>query len=635
MNQLTYLVSIKTFFEKDNDYISAFSYIVLQVLTEYRQENIQIQKKINQHFSINMPVPIIKTCLKRLQKLGITSAERSSLSERGKEVLQNINNEIENANREINFLIEKIQIHIQQLNIHVTNEDVRKSLIWLIESKTQDLASGFKNIQISSESTHNSPLIRGIVHFLIDSEAKDPQSFKILRDIGQGIILHSILSKENPDKLGESFSALTVFLDTNIVFGLLKLANPETNTACVEMIKLIQQQKHIEIHLFPFTVDEIRNFIEAEIRSRDSLNTSYQYLTGARKILSKKSITDLKTLQDNFARDLNKNFGIIVSTDYAEELWTDEEVQSLNKMKTDLESLYKTPSKASLEHDINAYQWIKRLRKSKVYSIEDAKYLFLTLDNKLFRWVAQKHQTSRPEVITMDAFTAVLWIKTPNLNSNLPIHNLIAGCREKILIRKDVWDVIINTLKKYKNLDDYTHDPLSIQLLQSRSILEQIEGKYEISEDEAKQYIEKAETDILQQIEKDQQTIDSLKQDKENMTEELNRSKNQNQDSQNQFQKSQEQLNYIVSFISGFLAYIVGLMGLVLLYILCFSSFISQDFSLNLFVIQLNEVSFWGRVLLNLIWIIIFLFYLKGKIKSRLIKQILNHLSHKSYVSTK
>ena len=635
MNQLTYLVSIKTFFEKDNDYVSAFSYIVLQVLTEYRQGNIQIQEKINQRFSINMPVPIIKTCLKRLQKLGITSVERSSLTERGREVLQNINNEIENANREINFLIEKIQIHIQQLNIHVTNEDVLKSLIWLIESKTQDLASGFKNIQISSESTHNSPLIRGIVHFLIDSEAKDPQSFKILRDIGQGIILHSILNKENPDKLGESFSALTVFLDTNIVFGLLKLANPETNTACVEMIKLIQQQKHIEIRLFPFTVDEIRNFIEAEIRSRDSLNTSYQYLTGARKILSKKSITDLKTLQDNFARDLNKNFGIIVSTDYAEELWTDEEVQSLNKMKTDLENLYKTPSKASLEHDINAYQWIKRLRKSKVYSIEDAKYLFLTLDNKLFRWVAQKHQTSRPEVITMDAFTAVLWIKTPNLNSNLPIHNLIAGCREKILIRKDVWDVIINTLKKYKNLDDYTHDPLSIQLLQSRSMLEQVEGKYEISEDEAKQYIEKAETDILQQIEKDQQTIDSLKQDKENMTEELNRSKNQNQDSQNQFQKSQEQLNYIVSFISGFLAYIVGLMGLVLLCILCFSSFISQDFSLNLFVIQLNEVSFWGRVLLNLIWIIIFLFYLKGKIKSRLIKQILNHLSHKSYVSTK
>lgn len=635
MNQLTYLVSIKTFFEKDNDYVSAFSYIVLQVLTDYRQGNIQIQKEINQRFSINMPVPIIKTCLKRLQKLGITSPARSSLTERGKEVLQNINNEIENANREINFLIEKIQIHIQQLNIHVTNEDVLKSLIWLIESKTQDLAFGFKNIQISSESTHNSPLIRGIVHFLIDSEAKDPQSFKILRDIGQGIILHSILNKENPDKLGESFSSLTVFLDTNIVFGLLKLANPETNTACVEMIKLIQQQKHIEIRLFPFTVDEIRNFIEAEIRSRDSFNSSYQYLTGARRILSKKSITDLKTLQDNFARDLNKHFGIIVSTDYAEELWTDEEVQSLNKIKTDLENLYKTPSKASLEHDINAYQWIKRLRKSRVYSIEDAKYLFLTLDNKLFRWVAQKHQTSRPEVITIDAFTAVLWIKTPNLNSNLPIHNLIAGCREKILIRKDVWDVIINTLKKYKNLDDYTHDPLSIQLLQSRSMLEQIEGKYEISEDEAKQYIEKAETDILQQTAKYQQEIDSLKQDKENMAEELNRSKNQNQDSQNQFQTSQKQLTYMVSVCAEFLTDILGAFILVILYILCCTSLICHDLSINLGPIQLNQLSFWGRRIFPYLWVIIFVFYFRGKIKPRLVKQILNHLSCKSYVSTK
>ena len=191
-----------------------------------------------------------------------------------------------------------------------------------------------------------------------------------------------------------------------------------------------------------------------------------------------------------------------------------------------------------------------------------------------------------------------------------------------------MWDVIINTLKKYKNLDDYTHDPLSIQLLQSRSMLEQIEGKYEISEDEAKQYIEKAETDILQQTAKYQQEIDSLKQDKENIDKELNREKKKNIDSQNQ-------LKDIVSFISGILAYIIGLIGLVLLYILCFTSLICQDLSIDLVFIQLEKFSFEGRFVLNIAWVIIFVFYLKGKIKYLLEKQILNHLSRKSYVGTK
>ena len=191
-----------------------------------------------------------------------------------------------------------------------------------------------------------------------------------------------------------------------------------------------------------------------------------------------------------------------------------------------------------------------------------------------------------------------------------------------------MWDVIINTLKKYKNLDDYTHDPLSIQLLQSRSMLEQIEGKYEISEDEAKQYIEKAETDILQQTAKYQQEIDSLKQDKENIDKELNREKKKNIDSQNQ-------LKDIVSFISGILEYIIGLIGLVLLYILCFTSLICQDLSIDLVFIQLEKFSFEGRFVLNIAWVIIFVFYLKGKIKYLLEKQILNHLSRKSYVGTK
>ena len=159
-------------------------------------------------------------------------------------------------------------------------------------------------------------------------------------------------------------------------------------------------------------------------------------------------------------------------------------------------------------------------------------------------------------------------------------------------------------------------------------MLEQIEGKYEISEDEAKQYIEKAETDILQQTAKYQQEIDSLKQDKENIDKELKREKKKNIDSQNQ-------LKDIVSFISGILAYIIGLIGLVLLYILCFTSLICQDLSIDLVFIQLEKFSFEGRFVLNIAWVIIFVFYLKGKIKYLLEKQILNHLSRKSYVGTK
>lgn len=513
MNQLTYLVSIKTFFEKDNDYISAFSYIVLQVLTKHKQTNTQIQEKINKQFSIRIPTSFIKTCLKRLKKIGITSVEMSVLSERGEELLQNISTQVADANREINGLVDKIQTYISSKNIHATNEEILKNLIKLIESKTQDIASGFKKISFTENKNSDFEITRQIVHFLIEVEERDAIAFKTLRDIGQGVILHAILNKEDPDKIAASFSPLTIFLDTNVVFGLLELADYETNSTCKEIVALVRQHKNIELRLFPFTVEEIRNFIEAQMKHYNSASANVRYicLSGARKILSKKSNATLKLLQDNFVRDLNKKFGIVVSNDYSDNLYTSEQINELNKLKIDYENLYKMPSQPSLEHDVNAFCWVKKLRKGKVYSIEDSKYLFLTLDNKLFRWVANKHQTSRPEVITIEAFTAILWIKTPSLNSNLPIHNLIAGCREKLLIRQDVWDAIITALKKYKNLDSYEHDAVSIRILQSRSLLEQIEGVSALSEEKALACIETADASLKEQEEKRNRELSDLK----------------------------------------------------------------------------------------------------------------------------
>ncbi|MBP3513213.1 MAG: hypothetical protein J6J74_01770 [Elusimicrobiaceae bacterium] len=599
MNQLTYLVSLKAFFEKDNDYISAFSYITLQVLVGERQTLTQIQEQILQRFSINIPTAVIKTCLRRLRRMGITSLnEMSILTERGDELLQNIRIQMENVNREINALIGKIQIYLQAQKLTVTDDDILNHLIQLIQSKTQELASGFKNIRFEDNEDANSLLTRKIVHFLIEVEEKDPISFKTLRDIGQGVILHSIVNKENPDKLSESFSKLTVFLDTNVVFGLLNLADTEVNIACREIISLMQQQKHIEIRVFPFTVDEIRNFIDTQIRLHDNMGFPYGYLSGARKILAHKTKTELKILQDNFVRYLNKDFGIIESKDYSGNLYTSEDTAALNKVKTDIDYPHKDPSQFSLEHDTNAYQWIKKLRGGKVYSLEDAKYIFLTLDNKLFRWVSNKHKNSRPEVILMDAFTAVLWIKTPNMDSNLPIHNLIAGCREKLLIRKEVWDTIISALKKYKNLQDYGHDPVSIRILQSRSMLEQIEGVSQLTDEDAIICIKKVEEEIQQREKFKDNKIKNLIWANKEIHKELELEIEEKKNYVIKGVSLDNKLNHIINSISEvvtdiFIIVLLLLLGAIL-YLLLFTKLFAENITINLGFISAEKCTYGG-----------------------------------------
>ena len=260
MNQLTYLVSLKAFFEKDNDYISAFSYIVLQVLSNYPQTNTQIKDKIKAQFLMDMPISFIQTCLRRLKKLGITASEMSVLNEKGINLATNVQNEVDNANREVNALIDKIKVFLESKEINATPEEILATLVKLIEEKTQDLASGFGNIHIDASKEKDSQLVKPIVHFLVEVEKKDQIAFNTLRDVGQGIILKSILSKKEVENLNTSFSELDIFIDTNVVLGLLGIEEPEIVSACQELVALIQQHEKIHLKLFPFTLDECKNF---------------------------------------------------------------------------------------------------------------------------------------------------------------------------------------------------------------------------------------------------------------------------------------------------------------------------------------------------------------------------------------
>ncbi|WP_428057071.1 hypothetical protein [Candidatus Avelusimicrobium fimicolum] len=507
MNQLTYLVSLKAFFEKDNDYISAFSYIVLQVLSNFPQTNTQIKDKIKTQFLMDMPISFIKTCLKRLKKLGITSADQSVLNEKGMDLTTNVQNKMEEANREVNALIDKIKQFLESKGINASPEEILSTLVKLIEEKTQDLAFGFGNIHIEGAKEKDSQLVKPIVHFLVEVEKKDPISFNTLRDIGQGIILKSILSKKETDNLNTSFSPVDIFIDTNVVLGLLGIEESETVSACKELVALTQQHKNIHLKLFPFTLDECKNFFESNIRSHYSLQHSSYPLRGSRKMLASMDKIDIQMLSASLERKLNKEYGIVVSYDYSKDLYTSDDLIELENVKSEVEMLDNGLFRSRLEHDANAYRWIAALRKHKVHCIEDSKALFLTLDHRLSRWAYSKHQSSRSEVITVEALTAVLWIKKPDMNSLLPLHNLIAGCREKIVIRENVWDAFIKNLKKIKKISEID----GISLLRTHNVLEALEGCNSLSSEEAIFHIQAGEAELKAQEEKRQQEVSDLK----------------------------------------------------------------------------------------------------------------------------
>lgn len=496
MNKLTYLLSIKTFLDKDNDFISVFSYLVLQCVKSEPIQMDEIAQELKERFAINMPSNFIRTCLKRLGKSNnfiSSSHNKFVLTKEGQEILDKVNLQIEEVNREINFLTNNIKRFLEEKNIQADTNNILTNLIKVIENHTQNIANGFRDTpKFDSQEGDISILEKGIIHFLMQAEQSNPQAFDILRNIGQGVIISSLIEKKNLEKIDMSFSDLVIFLDTNFIFALLGLSDSETIKASKELINLIKEYPNISLKLFPFTLDEIRSFLNSAIKNHN--NTYYAediQIGGARYILSQWNKTDIQILINDLEQKLNRDFGIVTIHDYTQKLYNEEDLSQLSDFKID-----KMPTQKSIEHDVNAIRWIEKLRKKKVTSIEESKYLFLSLDNRLFRYVSRFHECSKPEVITPESLTAVLWVKKPNLSSSLPIYNIIAGCRERIAIHQDVWDTLLKNLREHTHADDLNLEQISI--LKTNSILESLEGLTTISNEQAKEILCKAEKEYCE-----------------------------------------------------------------------------------------------------------------------------------------
>lgn len=509
MNKLTYLLSMKIFLEKENDYIAVFSYIVLQCLNTNYNHIDEVKQCIKEKFNIEIPTSFIKTCIKRLSKLGFTTYndKKTKLTSSGEALLDKIEQEMATANRSVNALIEKIKITIPK-NIQATNSEILETIVKLIEENTKGIAGGFKNIHIEDSEEHKvSPLLKSIILFFINAEEKDNESFETLKSIGQGVIINSLIKKDSLEKIDQSFSPLKIYMDTNFIFALLDLSDVEKTKAAKELINLIKSFDKIQMCVFGFTIDEIKTFLANSIKNY-RCNFYGKNVTGARAILNNMPRMDIQILSSRLESILSEK-GISVIHAYDKNIYTQKEIDELNGVKMELFDPIKNPTQKSLEHDINACNWIANLRGKKVYSIEDAGFIFLTLDNKLWKFSARRHDASKPEVITMEALTALIWLKKPNLNSTLPIHNIIAGCKEKIMIREDVWNVLIKTLREVTNTMNLTAKEISI--LSTNAVLDNVEGLNSLSPEESRKYIIAGQEELRAEYIKKDSEIKQLK----------------------------------------------------------------------------------------------------------------------------
>ncbi|MFW6283096.1 MAG: hypothetical protein ACOC1P_03545, partial [Minisyncoccales bacterium] len=134
----------------------------------------------------------------------------------------------------------------------------------------------------------------------------------------------------------------------------------------------------------------------------------------------------------------------------------------------------------------------------KKYFFEEAKSLFLTADKRLVLYNINEYGHSEksrtiPEAILCDALVRILWLKKPDLKSNIPIHNIIAGQKRNLIIDHSVWSKFIKNIKEQKQNGQITEDDIN-SLIAKKEIEQELlklqRKSSEVSDEKIKLFIQ-------------------------------------------------------------------------------------------------------------------------------------------------
>lgn len=355
-----------------------------------------------------------------------------------------------------------------------------------------------------------------IAQFIIElSKEKEQKDFHRVLHLYKGILISRLIyiQPNNNDLQDSHFEKLSIYLDTPILFAILKLKpDLETNRAR-NLLKLLESEiklGKIKLKCFKHTFEELKRNIELTKTNPEAY---------ARQVLFVKNKFNNEDI-DVFISSLEKNLKIN-NIDIEERPFYDPNNAEYKDIFEDENGLrekirqdtphYRTNA---LENDVYSYIAINMLRKGEKYDrIENCKALLLTTNEALLRsanYYLRKETGKMNLGISYSEFATILWLKDYGKNNEVPAQMLVdsALCISDIL-SDELMKYAFNRSKRYS---EFETDISAIKQYQffSNNILDPLLEVDNLSQDAIEKFDAKISKLITQEVEK--QTSSSTQQ---------------------------------------------------------------------------------------------------------------------------
>lgn len=474
---------LQTNWEKDGnkDYLDNFLLLVVEAIKHISGDLVtlsNLQEVLLGQFSLRIPQSTIKILLERANKRHYVYV-KNNLYHKAKDLIE------ENNFQEVQHRV--LEAHQNLINQLINFVHSRYEIIWAEEQANTALTKYLEENEIRlldlehsesivyKESTNrtNLFLVAEFVNFLRNSKTIGLQYLEL---IVKGSILANFLFFTRVGAEAEKFKNVTFYLDAPLVIKFLGYAGEPRRTPISEMIELVKKHNG-RLAIFNHSVREIEGILAnccERIREK-----KYQSLPGTVLeyfIQNEYSESHVMLFLQTLRETLNNNqIQIVEVPEYDNHQLVIDEIEFSNHIKTIINYTYDH----SLQNDVDSICAIFRLRSSNKYvKYEITPAFFLSENPKLILASRTYHEIAlRPEFVplcmTDFEITTLLWLKNPDLASNLPNSILIADAYACVQPTQELWNKYIQAVEGLKNKREISEKEVYIltHSIQAKSIL--------------------------------------------------------------------------------------------------------------------------------------------------------------------
>lgn len=374
------------------------------------QSIIEIKEQVDNSFSLDIPIPILKNLLLSISNEVEKDPENQFILhgdggfQMNKYLFADYEEELGNRENEIT---EVEKVYNAYLTSNKIDPNKEPSIFDYIDQNRINLSKYFaykEDKQLEIEYVHQANFINSI--------KSNKRIYEVLRRVYLGSIIAAYLEVQ----IGKVENKIELLLDTNFILGLLDLNSSESTHTCRKISEICDRLGFTK-SILPFTLEEITGLIERKANLLENaffqghLDPESIYNAAKRRNLSK---TQLQQISRNIKDILFKEYKIVP-------VGNDEKYRNLAKYQySSIYDFYKKlrgENSFSALHDTTVIAYVKEKRGGKQIKGDLLKANCWFVTNTPYGLALPEHNGNLPEIIRAEEILNFLWLSNPSVTS--------------------------------------------------------------------------------------------------------------------------------------------------------------------------------------------------------------------------